>query len=168
MNQAEETIEFCLTYKPQIEAAVLEAKMGTGGGGHTGGLGSGHCRVSDPTAIKAIRLLSPVAAVDVPFGPFIAGAREMVHLRHPEKWLAVVSAVEQRFLTGTGKAADFYKSRYQDRDLWKRTCTDMHITHGIYYAMRKEVIYYAALFAVKMGLVEPTMHGLKLATGKDE
>ncbi|WP_270420877.1 hypothetical protein [Acidaminococcus massiliensis] len=142
--------------------------MGTGGGGHTGGLGSGHCRVSDPTAIKAIRLLSPVAAVDVPFGPFIAGAREMVHLRHPEKWLAVVSAVEQRFLTGTGKAADFYKSRYQDRDLWKRTCTDMHITHGIYYAMRKEVIYYAALFAVKMGLVEPTMHGLKLATGKDE
>lgn len=162
MSQAEDTIEFCLTYRVQIEAAVLEAKMGTGGGGHTGGLGSGHCRVSDPTAIKAIRLLSPVAAVDVPFGPFIAGAREMVHLRHPEKWLAVVSAVEQRFLTGSDKAADFYRSRYRDRDLWKRTCTELHITHGVYYRLRREVIQYAALYAVKYGLVEPTVYGLKL------
>ena len=162
MSQAEETIEFCLTYKPQIEAAVLEAKMGIRGGGHTGGLGSGHCRVSDPTAIKAIRLLSPAAAVDVPFGPYIAGARERVHLRHPEKWLAVVSAVEQRFLTGNGKTADFYRSRYRDRDLWKRTCTELHITHGIYYNLRKEVIQYAALYAVKYGLAEPTLYGLKL------
>ena len=162
MSQAEEVIEFCLTYKPQIEAAVLEAKMGMGGGGHTGGLGSGHCRVSDPTAIKAIRLLSPVAAVDVPFGPYVAGARERQHLRHPEKWLAVASAVEQRFLTGSDKAADFYQSRYKDRDLWKRTCTELHITHGVYYGLRKEVIQYAALYAVKYGLAEPTLYGLKL------
>lgn len=162
MSQAEDTIEFCLTYRAQIEAAVLEAKMGAGGAGHTGGMGSGHCRVSDPTAIKAIRLLSPVTAVDVPFGPFIAGARERVHLRHPEKWLEVVSAVEQRFLTGSDKAADFYRSRYRDRDLWKRTCTELHITHGIYYSLRKEVIQYAALYAVKYGLAEPTLYGLKL------
>lgn len=162
MSQAEDTIEFCLTYRAQIEAAVLEAKMGAGGAGHTGGMGSGHCRVSDPTAIKAIRLLSPVTAVDVPFGPFIAGARERQHLRHPEKWLAVASAVEQRFLTGSDKAADFYRSRYRDRDLWKRTCTELHITHGVYYSLRKEVIQYAALYAVKYGLVEPTLYGLKL------
>jgi len=162
LSQAEDTIEFCLTYRAQIEAAVLEAKMGAGGAGHTGGMGSGHCRVSDPTAIKAIRLLSPVTAVDVPFGPFIAGARERQHLRHPEKWLAVASAVEQRFLTGSDKAADFYRSRYRDRDLWKRTCTELHITHGVYYSLRKEVIQYAALYAVKYGLVEPTLYGLKL------
>ena len=162
MSQAEDTIEFCLTYKPQIEAAVLEAKMGTGGGGHTGGMGSGHCRVSDPTAIKAIRLLSPVATVDVFFGPYVAGVRERQHLRHPEKWLAVASAVEQRFLTGSDKAADFYRSRYRDRDLWKRTCTELHITHGVYYSLRKDVIQYAALYAVKYGLVEPTLYGLKL------
>lgn len=162
MSQAEDLIEFCLTYRSQIEAAVLEAKMGTGGAGHTGGMGSGHCRVSDPTAIKAIRLLSPVTAVDVPFGPFIAGARERVHLRHPEKWLQVVKAVEQRFLPSTGKAGEFYRSRYCDRDLWRRTCTDLHITHGVYYAYRKEVIYYAALFAVQLGLAEPTPYGLKL------
>lgn len=162
MSQAEDTIEFCLTYRAQIEAAVLEAKMGAGGAGHTGGMGSGHCRVSDPTAIKAIRLLSPVAAVDVPFGPYVAGARERQHLRHPEKWLEVVSAVEQRFLTGSDKAADFYRSRYRDRDLWKRTCTELHITHGIYYSLRKEVIQYAALYAVKYGLAEPTLYGLKL------
>lgn len=162
MSQAEDTIEFCLTYRAQIEAAVLEAKMGIGGGGHTGGLGSGHCRVSDPTAIKAIRLLSSVAAVDVPFGPYVAGARERQHLRHPEKWLAVASAVEQRFLTGSDKEADFYRSRYRDRDLWKRTCTELHITHGVYYSLRKEVIQYAALYAVKYGLVEPTLYGLKL------
>lgn len=162
MSQAEEVIEFCLTYKPQIEAAVLEAKMGAGGAGHTGGMGSGHCRVSDPTAIKAIRLLSPVAAVDVPFGPYVAGTRERQHLRHPEKWLAVANAVEQRFLTESDKAADFYRSRYRDRDIWKRTCTELHITHGVYYSLRKEVIQYAALYAVKYGLVEPTLYGLKL------
>lgn len=162
MSQAEDTIEFCLTYRAQIEAAVLEAKMGAGGAGHTGGMGSGHCRVSDPTAIKAIRLLSPVAAVDVLFGPYVAGARERQHLRHPEKWLAVANAVEQRFLTGGDKAADFYRSRYRDRDLWKRTCTELHITHGVYYSLRKEVIQYAALYAVKYGLVEPTLYGLKL------
>lgn len=163
-SRADDTIEFCLSHKGQIQAAIMEARMGAGGRGHTGGVGSGHCRVSDPTALQAIRALSPVESIDVPFGPYIAGVRERVHLRHPEKWLAVVSAVEQRFLAGNGLTLDarFYKSRYLDGDLWRRTCDKLRITHGTYYAYRQDVLNHAALYAVKYGLAEPTEHGLRI------
>lgn len=161
MSYADDTIEFVLMHVPTIESAVNEARLNDTGAGHTGGGGSGHSRVSDPTALKAIRSLLDIPAVDIPFGPLISGQRETRRIKRPEKWLKVAAAVSSYYLNSE-RMADFYNDRYIILNDWKTTCREQQVTRGAYYAMRADVLHHAELYAVQYGLLAPCVHGLKV------
>lgn len=162
MSYAEETIEFVLSHFTAIRIAVNEQRLEScGNGGHTGGNGTGHMRVSDPTAIQAIRAISALPYVEIPFGPIVAGRRETWELKRPEKWLSVVEAVSDYYLHNERMKA-FYESRYINNDDWHRTCKKLNLTRASYYAMRADVLHMAELYAVQYGVLAPCWHGLKL------
>lgn len=160
MSQAETLIEFALSHINELRDAIVEKKAGASGG-HTGGTGSGHAFVSDPTANAAVRMVSPVDTVEVHFGPAICGEREHLVVRYPEKWLKVAVQTKAHFAQEPDKGiALFYESKYNACDHWSRTCQKLRISRGSYYSYRKDVLYFAALFAVHEGILEPSEHGL--------
>ena len=104
-----DTIEFCLTHEDEIRLALEELRDGANRGGVTGGNGTGHMRVSDPTAIQALRRVAEINWIDVPYGPYYGQApiynektgayepdrrwQNTYRLRYPEKWLRVVAFI---------------------------------------------------------------------------
>ena len=67
-----ELIEFVFYHEQDIKRAVFE-KREDGCLPKTGGSGSGHCRVSDPTAQNAIRKALEVPAVIIEYGAKTCG-----------------------------------------------------------------------------------------------
>ena len=87
-----DTIEFCLWYEKDIRLAIQDARESARRGGVTGGNGSGHMRVSDPTAVQALRALRKLNVLDIPYGmPYGINKRwqETYRLRNPLRWLLV-------------------------------------------------------------------------------
>lgn len=148
----EELIEFVLMHVEDIRGAVVCAKIddkrnGTGGG-------SGHSRVSDPTANKAIRNILNLPVVYVEYGPLVCGKRDGRKMKHPEKWLRVAEQTAKYYLNNP-RMAEFYRRRYIVQEDWKRTCKDLGIYKNLYYVMKSDVIRFAALSAVGSGLISP-------------
>ena len=162
-----ETIEFCLWHEKDIKLALEERRDGARRGGVTGGNGSGHMQVSDPTAIQAMRNIAVINALDVPYGRLYGKApvynektgmyapdrrwQETYRLRHPEKWLRVVAALKQRYLSDTNSLHDFFERRYIKKENLKQTCSALHISRDVYYVMRAEVIRAGEVYAAGMG-----------------
>lgn len=161
VSRAEDTIEFVLAHLSQVKIAVAEAKPNVSGKSHTGGNGSGHSRISDPTAITALRAIMDMPYVDIPYGPIICGHRECWRLSRPEKWITVGDIIADYYLNNS-KMADFYTSRYIKGDLWQTTCRKLNIRRGAYYAMRADVLHHAELYAVHYGIMAPCDYGIKM------
>ena len=162
-----ETIEFCLWHEKDIKLALEERRDGARRGGVTGGNGSGHMQVSDPTAIQAMRNIAVINVLDVPYGCLYGKApvynektgmyapdrrwQETYRLRHPEKWLRVVVALKQRYLSDDCSLKDFFERRYIKKEDWKKTCEELKISRSMYYAMKGDVIRAGEVYAAGYG-----------------
>ncbi len=128
----------------KIRRAVFEARHDNGGG-KTGGGGSGHAFVSDPTASAAMREVSPLRAVEIE-----VGKNESETVKWPEKWLAVIEATYRRYSDGV--AAGILRDRYRGETQVK-TCMENYISKATYYFILREIENYAMMCACQMGLV---------------
>ena len=149
-----ETIEFVLWYERDILMAIADVRSSNRRGGTTGGNGSGHMKVSDPTAVQALRNLQDINVLDVPHGPAIGINKRWqttYRLRNPLKWLQVGNALKQRYLSDTNNLHDFFNRRYIKKEDWKKTCEELHISRSMYYAMKAEVIRAGEVYAAGMG-----------------
>ena len=100
-----ELIEFVFYHEKEIKQAVFERRE-DGCLPKTGGGGSGHCRVSDPTAQNAIRKALEIPAVIIEYGAKTCGRSNSRTLRHPEKLLKVVQ-YKREYFHGTDHGAWF-------------------------------------------------------------
>ena len=149
-----ETIEFVLWYEREIYIALADKGEGNRQGGTTGGNGSGHMKVSDPTAVQALRNLQEINVLDVPYGAAIGLNKrwqETYRLRNPLKWLQVGKALKQHYLSDTNSLHEFFERRYIKKEDWKQTCKELHISKDIYYVMRADVIRAGEVYAAGMG-----------------
>lgn len=129
----------------KIRQAVFEARNDSGAG-KTGGNGSGHAFVSDPTASAAMREISPLRAVEIE-----VGKNETETIKWPEKWLQVIEATYRRYEGGV--AASILRDRYNGESQVK-TCMDNYISKATYYFILKEIENYAMMCACQTGLVK--------------
>lgn len=151
-EKLEELIEFVLMHTEDIRAEIVEAKLD--GRGHTGGGGTGHSKVGDPTAIRALKNLTELPVVHVQYGPVLYGKRESMAIRRPEKWLRVAEQTAKYYL-GNPRMAEFYKRRYVDGEDWRKTCSDLNIRKSLYYAMKDDVLRFVMISAAGSGLIGP-------------
>lgn len=145
-----ELIEFVFYHEKDIKQAVFERRE-DGCLPKTGGSGSGHCRVSDPTAQNAIRKALEVPAVIIEHGPKTCGRRNSITLRYPEKWLKVVQYTREYF-NGTASGA-LFKMRYSDCLTREEIICKIKIRKSQYHAMVAGIIKFAEGVAVCEGLI---------------
>ena len=162
-----ELIEFVFYHEKDIKQAVFE-KREDGCLPKTGGSGSGHCRVSDPTAQNAIRkaghcrVSDPTAqnairkALEVPaviieYGAKTCGRRNSITLRHPEKWLKVIQYTRDYF-NGTASGA-LFKMRYSECLTREEIICKIKIRKSQYHAMIANVMRFAEGAATGLGLI---------------
>lgn len=147
----EDLIEFILTHTNEIKRAIVSQRIDAQKG-HTGG--GGHSKVSDPTALRAIKNITEIPVVYVQHGPIIAGKMDAVKIKRPERWLKVEKQTREYYL-GNERMSDFYKLRYikqlERRQVWERLC----IKKGLYYAMASDITRFAMMCAVAAGLIGP-------------
>ena len=162
INGYDSTIEFVLRNAERIAECVEKAKEDREGQNrtddNTGGGKSGH--ISDPTAMQAIRLVEPVPYIHCPFGAAINGKRDAVYIRLPEKWLKVEKITREYYTRETEKkkVREVYARRYLQGEYgerWERTCVQLGISKGWYYAVVHDVVRFAGLYAAGMGLISP-------------
>lgn len=150
--QLEDLIEFVLTHTDEIKIAITDQRIDAQKGS-TGG-GTGHSKISDPTALRAIKNITESPVVYVQHGPIIAGKMDAVKIKRPERWLKVEKQTREYYL-GNERMSDFYKLRYikqlERRQVWERLC----IKKGLYYAMASDVTRFAMMCAVASGLIGP-------------
>ena len=149
-----DTIEFCLWYESDIKLALLDAKYSARRGGVTGGNGSGHMRVSDPTAVQALRAVQKINVLDVPYGTAIGLNKRWQNSRrlyNPARWLLVVSFLKKRYLSEDNPLRDFFEQRYIKKEEWQKTCKDLKIKRSRYFVMRADVIRAGEIYAAGCG-----------------
>ena len=147
-----ELIEFVFYHEKEIKQAVFERRE-DGCLPKTGGGGSGHCRVSDPTAQNAIRKALEVPAVIIEYGAKTCGRRNSITLRHPEKWLKVVQYTREYF-TGTASGA-LFKMRYAECLTRQEICENLKINKPRYFAMLSNICKFAEGVAMGLGVIVP-------------
>lgn len=145
-----ELIEFVFYHEQDIKRAVFE-KREDGCLPKTGGGGSGHCRVSDPTAQNAIRKALEVPAVMIEYGAKTCGRRNSITLRHPEKWLKVIQYTRDYF-NGTASGA-LFKMRYSECLTREEIICKIKIRKSQYHAMIANVMRFAEGAATGLGLI---------------
>ena len=149
-----ETIEFCLWYESDIKLALLDAKYSARRGGTTGGNGTGHMRVSDPTAVQALRSLRKINSLEIPYGTAIGLNKRWQNTRrlyNPERWLLVVSFLKNRYLSDDNPLRDFFERRDIKKEEWQKTCEDLGIKRSRYFVMKAEVIRAGEVYAAGCG-----------------
>ena len=129
----------------KIKRAVWEARHDSGAN-KTGGNGSGHAFISDPTANAAMRESMPLYAVTIEIGK-----NEVETVKQPEKWLRVIEATYGNYEGGI--VGDLLKYRYNG-ETYQQTCMDLHISSSTYYQMITEAQQYALACACQVGLVK--------------
>lgn len=98
--RAYKLVEYILRNDEAIKNAVVEARLEQSrGGNHTGGSGSGHAVISDPTAIKAIKQTLRIKSVALSDG-------NIVH--QPEKWLMVLNYLYSVFPKSERRAVRYF------------------------------------------------------------
>ncbi|MDI3534810.1 MAG: hypothetical protein PWQ82_1175 [Thermosediminibacterales bacterium] len=95
--------------------------------------GGGISYHSDPTALKAIKLLKP-------------------SMLKKEKWTMVIEKTVARFCDeDKGK---LIRLKYFEQESRKNICEKLHIERRTYYTWINEIILYMALLAQKYGLID--------------
>lgn len=154
MAYVDDLIEFCLMYSDEIKKAIKEKRLDPGFSGHTGGAGSGHSYVSDPTAIQGIKAALKISCVYVPYGATICGKKDVKLVRNPEMWVRVADKVAA-YYSKSCDSQEFYRRRYILREDHAKTCNDLSMSKGSYYARKANVIRLAENLAIGYGCLSP-------------
>ena len=137
-------IDFIFYREKQIRDAVFEKR--TTGGSDLGtpmiNLFSG--TISDPTASKAIKNLTPLKFVTVKDG---------VIIKFPEKWLEVIDKTYNWCNRQQDCRYEVARRRYNGED-YRKTCLDLHISEATQRRLLEKVRIYATLQAVQAGLIK--------------
>lgn len=136
-------VDYIFNHEKQIRQAVFERRNDSGG--HTGGGGTGHSYVSDPTALHAIRLASELNFVQL-------GEGEKVW--HPEKWLEVIDATYE-WCAGDEIKSAIIERRYRRHDYYVTVCNDLHISQTTHSVLLTEIRNHAMMEAAYRQLVRP-------------
>lgn len=136
--QTESMVKFCLTYQDEIKAAINAKRLDPGTQKQGG---AGHCHISDPTAVRAMRNCAEVQCVLVYYGPFLNGRQESRTVRWPERWLRVVDCVERHY---AGQVqADIIDLRFRKgldhNDIWK----NVRVGRTTYFQLYNGIFLYA-------------------------
>lgn len=142
-------IDFVLKYRQELKQAIDEEKENKDTQ-KVGGNGNGHCRISDPTAQKAIRHLDPIGTVKVFYGPSVNGVREFRLVPDSERWLSIANATWKYF--SHSRYYKFMQLRYiEDMDI-KEIRSEMKIGRRRFFYMQASVRGYAYRSAKGMHL----------------
>ena len=143
-------VDFCFRYRSNIERAIYEKRVDPGlpkTGGH-----DGLAVRSDPTCQKALKDLTELSCVEVPYGAAI-GSRDVFALRYPERWLRVVELTES-YYAGKLQGQLLHKKYHESLD--QRTiCCDLNIGRSLYFVMQNDIFCFATGVAAGLGLVDP-------------
>lgn len=152
----EKTIKFVLAHQNEIEAAVLEKKLDPGNS-RTGGPGTGHCQISDPTAMEAVRLATEIEKVVVEYGPRVNGQKMMYNLRWPQRWLRVAKMAEEYYLKSDRKGEGIvFQMYYINGDNMKDIARAAGVGTSLCYIMQKDIMSFCKGVALGLGLYIPT------------
>lgn len=151
-EKSDDLIDFIFFHENSIRAAIRDRRLDQGGG-TTGGAGTGHSKISDPTAAQGIRRASPVTMVTIEYGAAINGIRSSRCIKHPEKWLIVI-ADTMRFFEGK-KQGEFIRRRYDQYENWQDTCKAMCCSKSCYYTLKADVLRFAKGMAIGYGMIPP-------------
>lgn len=139
-SRAYKQVDMILKNDRAIKAAVLEIREGKHGS-NTGGAGSGHAFVSDPTAMTAIANAAPIGAIKLSDGYVV---------RQPEKWLSVVKYLYYVFPKMEGKAVRYYYDGHSAIE----TSTKFETSERNFYYIREDFRQAAVELACQYGLVQ--------------
>jgi len=132
-------VEYIFQHEREIQDAVLEAKLGTGG--HTGGAPSGHSYISDPTPAAALRNVEEINCVTL---------QDKTRIFNPEKWLKVIHEVREwcniddidNMIFRLVFLRPKMPSRYEARIRRDKICAALNIEPSFYYARIKAICLY--------------------------
>jgi hypothetical protein len=146
-----ELIEFCFANEQAIKQAVFEKRM-DGCAPKTGG-GSGHCRISDTTANKAINNVMPVAVVVVEYGTMCNYRRDTKTLKNPEQWLKVVQWTRDQY--ADTQRGEIIRARFDVGEKRFATSQRLGISPQLYSVMLTDILTFAEGLAIGMGILPP-------------
>lgn len=150
-------IDFILMYRENISISIEEKRADMNTRSKVGGDGSGHCRISDPTAEQALRNIEPVGTVTVYYGPMINGERESRIIPDSERWLRVSNETWKFFEKSRNKkffqVMKFrYNSELKGRELERVVWKSLHIGRRRCYYMLMSIRNYAYRLGKNLGL----------------
>lgn len=111
----------------------------------TGGDGSGHARIDDPTATLALCSACPPDSVRIEWQDHT----EIVP--QPEVWLSVFDAVRR---AGDCQCREIIRRRFGGEP-YHDTCRDLFLSPSTYYHHVREILHYTLACAIHAGLVRP-------------
>lgn len=149
-------IDFILMYRDNIRKAINEkrADMNTR---KVGGEGSGHCRISDPTAETALRNVEPVGTVQVYYGSILNGLRDSRIIYDSERWLRVANETWQYFKRNKNQRyyvimECMYIKGLKGRELERFAGKELHIGRRRCYYMQMSIRSHAYKLGKSLGL----------------
>lgn len=146
-----ELIKFIFAYEAKIAYAIFEKRYDGCVPSKTGGNGSGHSRISDPTAQKAIQDVMPVGTVLIEYGASLNGKKEYRKIRNPEKWLRVVAETYRFF--DKKKQGEILYAKFKKNEPRLATCRRMGIKKSWYAVLLNDAIKHAERLAEGVGLI---------------
>jgi len=136
-------VDFIFYHERKIRDAVIEKQLGKDNSISLFPVANTH-NISDPTASKALKNLTPLKFVILPDGTLI---------KYPEKWLAVIEKTYNWCRRQEDCRYEVAKRRYNNED-YRKTCIDLHISKTTLHSLLEKVRIYAALQAVQAGLLK--------------
>lgn len=145
MNDITKKTEWYLYNFNAIKAAVHDRRAEMDAHkGMTGGISS-HAYISDVTANKAIRNITPIRSVE------INTTKGLCDVHNPEQVLqAIKYAVNQQ----DGLTRKVVEGRYIAKEIWHETAANLSISRDIYYECIKNFRYDASMCLVGFGVID--------------
>lgn len=144
-------VEFVFSNERKIREAIEEKR--TESGGRTGGGNSGHCSISDPTAISAIRNVDEINCVYIEYGPDTGCGKNRKRIKYPERWLKVIAWTKEYYnepqRVEQSQLFDMHFRQYLSRE---EACEKLNIGYGKYHTMLNDILAFAAGMAVGLGI----------------
>lgn len=149
--QINRILEFCFEHRAAV-AYYIEEKRKDPGPTKVGG-SAGMALRSDPTSQNALRNISEVGCIEVPYGSAINGTQDVFTLRHPERWLKVVDYTESFYQDKL--QARFIQAKYREGKGREDICAELNIGKSLYFVVQNDIFCFATGIAVGLGLIAP-------------
>lgn len=133
-------VDFIFYHEKKIREAVTEARLGE----HKTAFSIARENfLSDPTAQRAIKNLTPLKVVKLFDGTII---------KNPESWLEVIDKTYKYCQKQNDCRYEVARRRYSNED-YRKTCIDLNISNTTRRRLLEMVQMYATLLAVQAGLI---------------